>query len=169
VAGGAAPPGRSGADDDSDACSTSTSTSTSSSSSLSSGNDGASASVSSGGASYWASRGGAAAAPGGSAGTDGGGEASGKAAPGWPVEREDHECTTSDGVTLRLVRGACPDAAAALPPREHPIILVPGLASSAAATWDVAPRLSLFEHLARQGYDVWLVDLRGERSLFLGG
>lgn len=76
-----------------------------------------------------------------------------------PVAKAEYACVTSDGVKLVLVRGSCPGAPA--PKREHPVLLVPGLASSADATWDVAPARSLFDHLARQGYDVWRVDLRG--------
>ncbi|KIY96036.1 lipase [Monoraphidium neglectum] len=85
---------------------------------------------------------------------------SGSDGPEDGVQRTGYTCTTSDGVRLHLVRGFCAAAAAARP-RGHPVMLVPGLASSAEATFDVVPRLSLFGHLARQGYDVWLVDLRG--------
>jgi len=75
-----------------------------------------------------------------------------------PVTRTDYSVTTSDNVVLRLVRGTCPTSTSK---RAHPVLLVPGLASSADATWDITPRYSLFDHLARQGYDVWRVDLRG--------
>lgn len=77
-----------------------------------------------------------------------------------PVAKEEYSCTTSDGVRLVLVRGRAPAGAA--PRREHPVLLVPGLASGADATFDTAPGRSLFDHLARLGYDVWRVDLRGE-------
>jgi hypothetical protein len=76
------------------------------------------------------------------------------------VERIEYSCTTSDGVRLFMVRGRFH---AAPVKRGHPVLLVPGLASGAQATWDITPQHSLFEHLARQGYDVWRVDLRGER------
>jgi pimeloyl-ACP methyl ester carboxylesterase len=90
---------------------------------------------------------------------------SGSDGPEDGVQRTGYTCTTSDGVRLHLVRGFCAAAAAARP-RGHPVMLVPGLASSAEATFDVVPRLSLFGHLARQGYDVWLVDLRGGSELY---
>ncbi|GBF95977.1 alpha beta hydrolase [Raphidocelis subcapitata] len=76
-----------------------------------------------------------------------------------PVVRTPYSVAAGDGVVLRLTRGVCPDAAA--PKRAHPVLLVPGLASAADATWDITPELSMFDHLARQGYDVWRVDLRG--------
>ncbi len=75
-----------------------------------------------------------------------------------PVVKTEYTCTTSDNVMLHMVRCSCPTSTAK---RSHPVLLVPGLASSAEATWDILPRHSLFEHLARQGYDVWRVDLRG--------
>lgn len=78
---------------------------------------------------------------------------------GAAVAKAEYAVTTSDGVRLVLVRGAAPAGAA--PRREHPVLLVPGLASGADATFDVAPGRSLFDHLARLGYDVWRVDLRG--------
>ena len=78
----------------------------------------------------------------------------------WPVERTSHSVTTHDGVRLQLTRARCADAMA-VRPRAHPAMLVPGLASSWQATWDVTPRLSVVDHLASQGYDVWAVDLRG--------
>lgn len=78
----------------------------------------------------------------------------------WPVSRASYSCLTSDGVRLHLTRGVCKPAAAARP-RTYPVMLVPGLASSGEATWDITPGLSLIEHLSRQGYDVWAVDLRG--------
>ena len=84
------------------------------------------------------------------------------------VERADYSCVTGDGVRLHLVRGTCAAAAAARP-RAHPVILIPGLASSAEATWDVLPQVSLFNHLVLQGYDVWLLDLRGGRALAAAG
>ena len=79
-----------------------------------------------------------------------------------------NSCVTGDGVRLQLVRGTCAAAAAARP-RAHPVILIPGLASSAEATWDVLPQVSLFNHLVLQGYDVWLLDLRGGRALAAAG
>lgn len=52
-----------------------------------------------------------------------------------------------------------------LPPtRRHPILMVPGLASAAEASFDLAPTQgapSLAEDLARRGWDVWIADLRG--------
>lgn len=79
----------------------------------------------------------------------------------WQVSKVSYTAVTADGVRLHLTRARC-GAAAALRPRAHPVMLVPGLASSWEATWDVFPELSFVDHLARQGYDCWGVDLRGE-------
>lgn len=76
------------------------------------------------------------------------------------IMKTEYEVATPDGIKLVLVRGRALGGAA--PPRQHPVLMVPGLASSADASFDPAPGRSLFEHLAKQGYDVWRVDLRGE-------
>ena len=78
----------------------------------------------------------------------------------WPVKKISYSATTVDGLRLHATRARCP-AAAAPRPGLHPVMLVPGLASSSEATWDITPELSLLDHLARQGFDVWAVDLRG--------
>jgi pimeloyl-ACP methyl ester carboxylesterase len=79
-----------------------------------------------------------------------------------PVEKTVHNVVTSDGVTLVLVRALCPAArSGSATRREHPILMIPGLASAADTTFDLTPEYSLFDHLAREGYDVWRADLRG--------
>ncbi|GBF90704.1 alpha beta hydrolase [Raphidocelis subcapitata] len=78
----------------------------------------------------------------------------------WPVKKRSYAVRAADGVRLHATRARCAAAAAARP-RGHPVLLIPGLASSSEATWDITPELSLVDHLARQGFDVWAVDLRG--------
>ena len=55
-----------------------------------------------------------------------------------------------------------PPAAAPLPARRCPVVLVPGLGSSGAYTFDLSPVVSLADYLAARGWDVWVVELRGE-------
>jgi len=85
----------------------------------------------------------------------------------WPVHKVEYSATTNDGVRLHATRARCPAASSALGPRCFPVMLVPGLASSSEATWDVTPELSLMDCLARQGYDVWAVDLRGAKVYYV--
>jgi len=47
------------------------------------------------------------------------------------------------------------------PRRHHPVVLVPGLGSSGAYCFDLSPGVSLPDHLAARGWDVWTVELRG--------
>ncbi|KAG2449661.1 hypothetical protein HYH02_005191 [Chlamydomonas schloesseri] len=48
-----------------------------------------------------------------------------------------------------------------LPRRRCPVVLVPGLGSSGAYTFDLSPVVSLADYLAARGWDVWVVELRG--------
>lgn len=48
--------------------------------------------------------------------------------------------------------------------RCHPVVLCPGLASSGVHTFDLHPGVSLAEYLALWGWDVWVVELRGNGS-----
>jgi alpha-beta hydrolase superfamily lysophospholipase len=44
---------------------------------------------------------------------------------------------------------------------QHPVLLIPGLASSGEHTFDLLPEYSLVNALVARGYDVWMADLRG--------
>lgn len=46
-------------------------------------------------------------------------------------------------------------------PRVAQVILCPGLGSSGAYCFDLAPAVSLADFLAERGWDVWTVELRG--------
>lgn len=78
-------------------------------------------------------------------------------------------CVTEDGWRLHLVRtqsgrGITLNSAAReqpVPRRRYPVVLCPGLASSGAYTFDLAPAVSLADFLAERGWDVWTVELRG--------
>lgn len=52
-------------------------------------------------------------------------------------------------------------------PPAHPsppqVILCPGLGSSGAYCFDLSPAVSLADYLAERGWDVWTVELRGEK------
>ncbi|KAG2428704.1 hypothetical protein HXX76_011409 [Chlamydomonas incerta] len=48
-----------------------------------------------------------------------------------------------------------------LPAWRCPLVLVPGLGSSGAYTFDLSPVVSLADYLAARGWDVWVVELRG--------
>uniref|UniRef100_A0A182W0D0 Lipase 3 n=1 Tax=Anopheles minimus TaxID=112268 RepID=A0A182W0D0_9DIPT len=77
---------------------------------------------------------------------------------GYPIER--HEVITADGYVLALTR---------IPPKDKPtnhslpMLLVHGLFASSADFLIIGPNNSLAYLLADEGYDVWLVDLRGNR------
>ncbi len=43
------------------------------------------------------------------------------------------------------------------------VILCPGLGSSGAYCFDLSPAVSLADYLAERGWDVWTVELRGEK------
>ncbi|KAJ9526594.1 hypothetical protein QJQ45_017647 [Haematococcus lacustris] len=65
---------------------------------------------------------------------------------------------TDDGWKLWLVRTQARTQQAQ---RTYPVMLVPGLGSSGAYTFDLSPQVSFAEYLALQGWDVWTVELRG--------
>jgi poly(3-hydroxyalkanoate) synthetase len=82
------------------------------------------------------------------------------------------KCRTVDGWNLHIVHVV--DQHARQNPakrKQHPVLLCPGLASS-GAIFDLDPSVSVAEHLASKGFDVWIADLRGksERGMaaFLG-
>lgn len=80
-------------------------------------------------------------------------------------QRESHVCITQDGWRLHISHVFDPTAEAADTPRpQHPVLLVPGLASSGEHTFDLLPDYSLVNALVARGYDVWVADLRGEAS-----
>lgn len=84
-------------------------------------------------------------------------------------QRDSHACITNDGWRLHIQHVYDPLAEAssgyADTVRQHPVLLVPGLASSAEHTFDLLPECSLVELLVSRGHDVWLADLRGELVL----
>jgi hypothetical protein len=85
-------------------------------------------------------------------------------AAGIICQRESHVCITQDGWRLHISHAFDPTAEAADTPRpQHPVLLVPGLASSGEHTFDLLPDYSLVNALVARGYDVWVPDLRGER------
>lgn len=67
------------------------------------------------------------------------------------------EVSTADGWTLALHH--FPPAPGA-PPRRHPVVLCHGIMST-SYTWDLNARTSLATWLARRGFDVYALDLRG--------
>lgn len=87
------------------------------------------------------------------------------------VQREPHQCLTADGWKLHIMHVFDPTAEASTTcsscgfssgsRRQHPVLLIPGLASSAEHTFDLLPEYSLANALVANGYDVWMADLRG--------
>ncbi|XP_058118750.1 lipase 1-like [Anopheles ziemanni] len=77
---------------------------------------------------------------------------------GYPLEN--HEVTTSDGYILSLIR---------IPPQHKsknssaPMLLVHGLYASSADFLLIGPNNSIAYLLADYGYDVWMLDVRGNR------
>ncbi len=65
--------------------------------------------------------------------------------------------TTEDGWRLALHHFAPPEG---LPKRHHPVIVCHGISSN-IANWDLTERLSFPLYLARLGFDVYAVELRG--------
>jgi alpha-beta hydrolase superfamily lysophospholipase len=78
------------------------------------------------------------------------------------VQRTSHWVKTEDGWNLHLLHVSDP-AQRSDTQRAHrrPVLLVPGLASSGVHTYDLDPSVSLAQHLALLGWDVWVADLRG--------
>lgn len=76
----------------------------------------------------------------------------------WHGADEGHFVAAGGGweLALRRFRPAAGAAEADAPP----VLLLPGCATN-ASTFDLAPRVSLARHLARQGLDTWAVELRG--------
>ncbi|KAF6250301.1 hypothetical protein COO60DRAFT_1647406 [Scenedesmus sp. NREL 46B-D3] len=76
------------------------------------------------------------------------------------IKKTAHKTLSTDGWALHLVH--CRDSS--LPPSQrqrHPLLMCPGLASSGPGTFDVLPHASLTDFLAAAGWDVWVVDIRG--------
>lgn len=90
--------------------------------------------------------------------------------------REPHQCLTADGWKLHIMHVFDPTAEPASTSGrsdsnsssggssrrpQHPVLLIPGLASSGEHTFDLLPEHSLVNALVARGYDVWMADLRG--------
>ncbi|WIA36649.1 hypothetical protein OEZ86_007933 [Tetradesmus obliquus] len=76
------------------------------------------------------------------------------------IKKTAHKTLSTDGWTLHLVH--CTDTS--LEPgqrKRHPILMCPGLASSGPGTFDLLPHVSLTDFLAAAGWDVWVIDIRG--------
>ncbi|KAJ1489593.1 hypothetical protein T484DRAFT_3470631 [Baffinella frigidus] len=73
------------------------------------------------------------------------------------LRREVFECTTHDMCTLTMWRCF---AAPTAPTRKHSVVLCHGLASN-RFTFDLQADVSVVDYLAEQGWDTWLVELRG--------
>ncbi|KAF5836247.1 Alpha/Beta hydrolase protein [Dunaliella salina] len=71
--------------------------------------------------------------------------------------KTNHTATTVDGWNLHLVRTQNKNRAT----HTFPVILLPGLGSSGAYTFDLSPDISLADYLAELGWDVWTIELRG--------
>lgn len=69
-----------------------------------------------------------------------------------------HHCYTKDRWRLHLVRTQQLDLVGT---RNYPLLLVPGLGSSGAYSFDLSPAVSLADYLASKGWDVWTAELRG--------
>jgi hypothetical protein len=76
------------------------------------------------------------------------------------VDRTAHAATTRDGWRLHLHRVRCP-AAAARRARRLPVVLCPGLGSGGIESFDLDASVSLAQHLAERGFDVWCAALPG--------
>ncbi len=72
--------------------------------------------------------------------------------------RERFECRCESGWTLVLWR--CLPTSANESKKEHPVVLCHGLGSN-RYSFDLTPELSVAEHLAHNGWETWLVELRG--------
>jgi hypothetical protein len=86
-------------------------------------------------------------------------------------QQEAHHCLTSDGWKLHIMHVYDATAEASTSGRQysssdsrkphHPVLMIPGLASSGKHTFDLLPQHSLVNALVAKGYDVWVADLRG--------
>ena len=74
------------------------------------------------------------------------------------VQRDVFTCQTRDKHTLVMFRYMAGGEGA--PTRAHPVLLCHDLASNRFA-FDLNPQVSVAHHLARQGWDTWVVELRG--------
>lgn len=74
-----------------------------------------------------------------------------------PEADERHDATTRDGIRLALFRYRPLIEA---PTKRDPVLLVHGLGAN-RLNFDVHHEVSLVRYLANQGFDCWLVDLRG--------
>jgi hypothetical protein len=77
-----------------------------------------------------------------------------------PVQKDSYWTKTQDGISLHVWRAVCP-VLEQQERRQHPCLLIPGLASSSIGTFDIDPTVSLVDFLARLGFEVWTADLRG--------
>jgi len=78
-----------------------------------------------------------------------------------PAQREVFTCQTQDKHTLVLWRYSAARAAGHTPPpRTHPVLMCHDMASNRFA-FDLNPRVSVADFMARQGWDTWVVELRG--------
>eukprot|EP00879_Flechtneria_rotunda_P009761 GHRR01010211.1.p1 GENE.GHRR01010211.1~~GHRR01010211.1.p1 ORF type:complete len:394 (+),score=117.32 GHRR01010211.1:692-1873(+) len=77
-------------------------------------------------------------------------------------QRDEHSVMTSDGWRLHITHVYDPTVDSSVTSRpQHPVLMIPGLASSAEHTFDLLPDFSLVSVLVSRGYDVWMADLRG--------
>jgi len=92
-----------------------------------------------------------------------------EAALAWSTgEDERHRAVTDDGWELGLYRYRARVADGADRPKPFPVVLSHGLAGS-RYLFDCHPDYSLARHLAHQGYDTWLLDLRGRNESWPAG
>ncbi|GJP31078.1 hypothetical protein CLOM_g9023 [Closterium sp. NIES-68] len=68
-----------------------------------------------------------------------------------------HYVETSDGWRLALWRYLPSDS---VPRKAHPVLLLSGIATNALG-YDISEEVSLARHLAGQGFDTWVLELRG--------
>jgi hypothetical protein len=88
-------------------------------------------------------------------------------------QRDAHHCLTSDGWKLHIMHvydatteastSGRQDSSSDSRKPQHPVLMIPGLASSGKHTFDLLPEYSLVNALVAKGYDVWVADLRGGR------
>eukprot|EP00878_Enallax_costatus_P044472 GHUV01053113.1.p1 GENE.GHUV01053113.1~~GHUV01053113.1.p1 ORF type:complete len:677 (+),score=186.62 GHUV01053113.1:167-2197(+) len=76
------------------------------------------------------------------------------------LKKTPHTTLSTDGWTLHLLH-ITDTGLSADQRRNYPILMCPGLASSGTGTFDVLPKESIADFLAADGYEVWVIDLRG--------